>query len=326
MPNGKRLYSWTLNNYDEAELVSLRTSLSQESQVRYAVFGYETGKEQTPHLQGYVAFVKQKSLTAAKKILGLRAHLEVCLGNEKQNIDYCKKGEQSHEEWKAEGTSGSHYGLNAKFEEFGTPQRDQGKRNDLKEFQSLVESGELSLKRLRKECPDVTAKYPRYVEQFVRDQFEKPVPEMYTLRPWHVELLELLKGDICPRRIIFVVDPNGKAGKSWFCDYYEYIFENSYLGTPGKKADMIYAFYSACVQPRVVFLDAPKSTQGDEEKDWLNYGFLEELKNGRMMNTKYNSEMFYFKVPHVVVMMNRYPDESKLSSDRYHIIDVPNFQ
>jgi hypothetical protein len=71
---------------------------------------------------------------------------------------------------------------------------------------------------------------------------------------------------------------------------------------------------------RVVFLDCPRSKQGD----FIQYDFLEELKNGYMFSPKYHSCVKTMPSPHVVVMMNEQPDMSKLSVDRYDIFMLTN--
>jgi len=72
-------------------LVEKEAWFKNAMEFKYAVFGREicpkTGKH---HLQGYVALARQKRLTAMKKLFP-RAHLEICIGNPKQNKDYCTK-------------------------------------------------------------------------------------------------------------------------------------------------------------------------------------------------------------------------------------------
>lgn len=106
----------------------------------YLVYGYEQGENGTPHLQGYFEMPTARTLTSLKKIVGVRFHLEPRHGNQEQAIAYCKKGEQSHEEWTKLQTNGPNYGKNAKFIEFGEPVA-QGKRTDLQEIISQVKQG-----------------------------------------------------------------------------------------------------------------------------------------------------------------------------------------
>ena len=53
-----------------------------------------------------------------------------------------------------------------------------------------------------------------------------------------------------------------------------------------------------------------------DSHDYVNYGALEQLKNGLLFNTKYNSGMRQFETPHVLVMSNFMWDEAKMSHDR----------
>jgi hypothetical protein len=56
--------------------------------------------------------------------------------------------------------------------------------------------------------------------------------------------------------------------------------------------------------------------------EFLNYQFLEDVKDGRVFSPKYESYTKRFKSPHVVVMMNSDPDMTKLSEDRFRIIKL----
>jgi len=165
----------------------------------------------------------------------------------------------------------------------------------------------------------VYARYPRFALEYLRQHSPNPdVPE-HPLRNWQRTLLDELQSDPNPRHIHFVVDEEGGQGKSWFSSFYQSIHKtDTFLCLPGKKADMVYALASAGFSPRVILVDAPRSKQGD----FIQYDFLEECKNGRIFNTKYESRMIQFDVPHVVVMMNEQPDMEKLSSDRYVIYNI----
>lgn len=104
-------WCFTLNNPLDGETIA-------EDVFDYAIVAEETGQEGTRHFQGFVIFKKEQRLSALKKLLP-RAHWEKCLGTVEQNIAYCKKGDQSHDEWKKFGPSGPNYGLNANYVEHG---------------------------------------------------------------------------------------------------------------------------------------------------------------------------------------------------------------
>jgi len=80
-----RNFCFTLNNYSTEEVESIKLW-----DCKYLIFGKELGKEETPHLQGYVSFANAKTLTSLKK-LSARAHWEIARGTPKQASEYCEK-------------------------------------------------------------------------------------------------------------------------------------------------------------------------------------------------------------------------------------------
>lgn len=82
-----RAWSFTLNNYTDDEIEVL-----DNLECQYIVYGKELAPEtQTPHLQGFVYFPNAKTMTAIKKKIGNRAHLEVSRGTPSENRTYCIK-------------------------------------------------------------------------------------------------------------------------------------------------------------------------------------------------------------------------------------------
>lgn len=49
------------------------------------------------------------------------------------------------------------------------------------------------------------------------------------------------------------------------------------------------------------------------------YQALESVKNGYFINTKYETGVACYAIPHVIVFSNHAPDMSALSLDRWHI-------
>lgn len=286
-----RHWCFTLNNY-EAEDIERLTGLQAE--VDYIIFGKENASTGTPHLQGFVSFKTRVRRATAIERIG-QAHLTVTR-NIDQAIEYCKK----------EGD----------FTEIGTrPRNNQGRRSDLDDFKAAVVAGELRIATLRAQYSDVVARYPRFVHDFIQDNIPKKAVDAHPLRDWQQQLNHDLLLPPDRRKIIFIVDFTGNTGKSWFCHYYCGLHENAQVILPGKKADMSFVLDPLI---RVLFVDAPRSKQGE----YLQYDFLEDVKNGYVFSPKYESRIKTMDKVHVVVMMNEMPDRLKLSQDRYDIREI----
>lgn len=260
-------------------------------EVVYLIFGREVGLSGTPHLQGTVCFQSRKRLSQVIAIIG-QAHCSVTRFL-LQSIDYCKKDG----DWVEQGA---------------IPEGKNGERSDLEEFKASVKEGVTTLKELRELHSSVVARYPNFVKDYINDLKEPVRVELHPLREWQSTLYNKLILPPDKRKIMFVIDLVGDKGKSWFARYYCDLHENAQIIVPGKKADMSYVVSEDC---RVFFLDCPRSKQGD----FIQYDFLEELKNGYVFSPKYESKIKKLSTPHVVVMMNELPCMEKLSADRYSI-------
>lgn len=160
---GKR-WCFVLNNPVQTDVFSEDHAIDPEI-YDYLICANEKGEKGTPHLQGFICFKTKKRLswitnnvfvsTITKKG---RASWFLCDGSVQENIDYCKKGEQTKEEWKRLKTKGPNYGLNADFVEFGEPPsegRGQGKKNkdDAYHEALALPSAEDALKFLSEHAP-----------------------------------------------------------------------------------------------------------------------------------------------------------------------------
>jgi hypothetical protein len=285
----------TINNYTDDDITTLR---DLEEILEYAVIGKEEAPTTgTPHLQGFLKFTDRRRRTQVNKYLNRRADIRQAIDPDAA-IEYCKKG--------------------GNFFEIGTYQpavAKKGKRTDLDLFKDDVKAGILDKVELRDRHSKIAAMYPRFFQDYIRDNIPKKDVTDHDLREWQIKLKELLDGEINAREIVFIVDETGDTGKTWFAHWYATNHENCQVMIPGKKADMNYALRPPL---RVLFIDAPRSKQGE----FLQYDFLEEVKNGYVFSTKYESNLLTFTPPHVVVLMNELPDMSKLSQDRYRIINI----
>lgn len=288
-----RCWCFTINNYDDATQDRVRTVADT---AEHLVFGREVGESGTPHLQGFVRFANQIRFNQVAALFP-GAHLSVAR-NVQRAEEYCRK--------------------DGDFEEFGERAVNKsGKRNDIDCFKEAVKDGTVkTVNDAMMNHSAVYAKYPKFVTSYIQLMLTpKREIERHPLRNWQQDLYEKLERQVNDRAIIFIVDVNGNCGKSWFCDYVREVKSNVQILTPGKKVDMAYEYDTTT---KILFMDAPRSKQSE----FIQYDFLEDIKNGRIFSSKYESRMKYFKPPHVVVMMNEQPDMKKLSEDRYDITVV----
>jgi len=91
-PNrGCRKWCFTLNNPTDSDDIILKR-LNTLKCVTSLVFQKEIAPTTlTPHYQGFIHFKDVKSLSAVKKLMGERVHLEMQMGSDLQNIKYCTK-------------------------------------------------------------------------------------------------------------------------------------------------------------------------------------------------------------------------------------------
>lgn len=298
MSRAKR-WCFTLNNYTEEEY---QTLIANDGLCEYLVVGKERGAEGTPHLQGYVEWKAAVRLTTCKTRLGSqRYHVEVARGSAQENRTYCTK----------EGD----------FAEIGTfPSGGQGKRTDLDAFYEWSDTfananGRVpTTPEMATEFPAVLTKFPR-VREVVRLRCQRRLffvdPEP---RQWQRELALELDGTADDRKIIFVVDPDGGKGKSWFVRWFLDMHpHDTQFMSSGKRDDIAHAVRE---RTRVFLFDIPRG-----QMQFLQMSILEMLKNRLVFSPKYSSTTKVLEDnPHVVVFSNEYPDQNALTEDRYKFI------
>jgi hypothetical protein len=139
MPLQAKNWCFTLNNYttdDDNQLQATGTEMQWD--IRYLVYGRETGEKGTPHFQGYISFTKRKTFNTVKRILPDGAHIESAKGSPIQNKDYCTK--------------------DGDYEEFGQLPAGQGARTDLVDVAKACQNGK-SFKEIAEKFPSAAIRY-----------------------------------------------------------------------------------------------------------------------------------------------------------------------
>lgn len=258
----------------------------------------ERGKETNKvHYQGVVQFKTSRRLTGMKKI-SEAIHWER-VKDLKSAIDYCSKED-------------TRIGETKKYGEFIFA----GHRTDIEDDLQSIKNGTFD-KINSKNYLKYHSGYDKVInlckdkiqENKFKDKYSKI--ELIDIQKQWLELLN----EQNDRIILWIYDPDGGNGKSTFAKYMKSIY-NCIILEHAKKEDIAYAYNG---EDYVVF-----DYVRDIDPKTINYGIYESLKNGIMFSGKYESKSKYFIPPKIIVLANFYPDESKLTKDRWQIITIPS--
>lgn len=175
---------------------------------------------------------------------------------------------------------------------------------------------------------DLIEKYPqisfkgRSNIEFLYEKFAPKVnfnlyEEYQQIRPFQEYLLDVAQQKPDKRKIIWIYDKVGNSGKSELADHL-----TDQLGfiklNNGKSADITYAWNGE----NIVF-DFSRTVEGH-----INWEVIEQLKNGRVLSTKYNSALKRFQRPHLFIFSNFLPvikdsdGKDTVSLDRWEIYEI----
>ena len=138
-------------------------------------------------------------------------------------------------------------------------------------------------------------------------------------KPWQQKALEILKNQPDKRKIHWFYEMNGNTGKSYLAKYICLTNEDVIIAD-GKKDNIfnqINKLIENGIEPRVIILDLPRHA-----KDYVNYGAIEQIKNGCIYSGKYEGGQCLFKIPHIIIFSNDEPDYTMWSYDRYDVVNI----
>lgn len=139
------------------------------------------------------------------------------------------------------------------------------------------------------------------------------------LRGWQRKIVDICETEPDDRTINWIWD-DGNFGKTACAKYIYTHFKCVFVN--GKSADIkcaIARYYEANhYYPDIVLWLAPRNAEG-----YINYGTLEEIKDGLIFSGKYESGCFLMPCPHIFVFCNFEPDLSQLTEDRWNVLNTP---
>lgn len=314
-----RYWCFTLNNYTGEDIEQLSSNIEG---LDYIVFGQEIGESGTPHLQGYCEMSSNKTINTIKDTLGInRLHVEIAKATYKSLcINYCKKGEQSHEEWSKYQDGGLNFGKNAVVIEKIWKHKQRGKRVDLNAYEMInnLTKEDKTFSEIADFNPEIAIKNHNGIKTLISEHKEfhqkellRASMEHIDLLPWQADLRLELTRKPHDRKVIWFVDELGGCGKSlmtkWlFCHTNCTMFNNA------KTSDIANAWKGE----RIVIFDLARCLNGEH----INFQAIECLKNGMIFSSKYNSCTKVYDRPHIVIFANWPPtDLNALSADKWDI-------
>lgn len=137
-------------------------------------------------------------------------------------------------------------------------------------------------------------------------------------KPWQEQILSIIKNSANERTVNWFWETEGGVGKSSFCKYLCAKHNAIYIDE-GKKSDLINIIYNVkeINSKSIIVIDVPRDNGNN-----VSYKAIEQIKNGMICNTKYETGMKLFNSPHIIIFSNYYPDTSKLSKDRWNIVKI----
>lgn len=289
IPAADQAFFWAANLHD----------IFNDPLFKYACINIEVcPSTQRIHWQGYMELTRpaRYSQLQSKHAILATAHFDKRMGTQEEAISYCSKTETRHPA--AEGPY-----------TWGTKSPGAGHRSDLDDLTQLVASG-ASTRTIAETMPGMFIRYHHGIAalQAALDDADEPDTD-FEPRPWQKTVIDTLTQPADDRTIYWVTDEQGGQGKTRLATHL--IRNYNAIELSGKMADMTYA-YSKDKQPIVIF----DISRAAADMTGHIYSMAEKLKCGRLMNTKYQSKMFTFKPPHVIIFSNSTWDKTKFSLDR----------
>lgn len=132
---------------------------------------------------------------------------------------------------------------------------------------------------------------------------------------WQLDVVKIIESKPDKRTIHWYWEPNGNVGKTTLCKYL--VVKHDALMLTGKSSDMYHMISKFPNKRKLIIIDCPRSSQ-----DYINYGAIEQIKNGLIFSGKYEGCQLVFNSPHVIVFSNQPPDYNKMSNDRWNVVEI----
>jgi len=141
-----------------------------------------------------------------------------------------------------------------------------------------------------------------------------------TLWAWQEEVKDRCTAAAADDRMVnYIIDKKGGTGKSKFCKYMCY--KHKALMVPwGRTGDILNLVVKKGAKDIYLF-DLSRSKPQDWGKDDISAA-MEQIKNGHIVNLKYETDTFMMSPPHVWCFSNSVPNLGSMSMDRWRFWEI----
>lgn len=131
---------------------------------------------------------------------------------------------------------------------------------------------------------------------------------------WQNDIIKIINLEPDDRKVYWFWSSQGNMGKSAFSKYLVAKC-NAVPAISGKYSDIVNLIFKQDMDKcRCIVFDIPRNNGNS-----VSYSAIESIKNGMIVNTKFETGYKLFNPPHIIVFSNMPPEEEKLSSDRWII-------
>ena len=198
-----------------------------------------------------------------------------------------------------------------------------------KEYEEKVELGKALYKILNKgvvQEESFPPEWQRALDLYLK-QGHQIDHETVVLKPWQMELMKHIDNP-SDRKILWVQGEKCGEGKTWFQKYVQSLLGRRRVVAGGinihsNSASIAHALSKRPLATTDIFLFNIGKARNREQE--VNYSFIEDLKDGNVFASKYDSKELMIKVPNIVmVFSNSTPDVEELARDRWEIFSIEN--
>lgn len=283
-----KYWSFTLRDYNDYRCTSIIALVDDTNSCQYVCFGKEMTNFGISILQGFLSFEVPVEYSYVKGLLPCGSNVFVIDTMVTRALAFCKKGNQSKEEWRRFGSRGPSYGLGA----------------------DVTERGVFDSSGLAPFEPNYFADLTALITGETR--YVPLLNAIPTLKPWQKELVNRIQHPAHSRQIDFYVDPEGGKGKTFACSY---IMDHNARAQLLQSAPYVDTAFMIDATNLIYLFDIPRG-----EMENFSYPIIESMKNRLLFSTKHSTVMKRFAVtPHIIVMCNELPDMTLMAPDRYNI-------